>query len=496
MKTQLIALESHDDLISVKDRMSWAKTPRILLIWPKGERIALRPLDLKMLQRHARALGATLGLVTRDSRVRREATAFKIPVFDSPRAAQADRWFLPAYPEFHTSHNAYDLRALRDAAHPGHPRWQAYPFVRIGAFVLGVLAVLTLALLFLPHAEIRIFPESKTQSLTIPVAADPALKSVIITGGVPAYEGTYEVEGTQEILSTGEMAVPESEAKGVARFHNLSSSKIQIPLGTIVHTLGASPINFVTTQQAEIAAGKGKTVDVPIEAVGAGVGGNLEIDLIQVIEGPLGLTLAVTNPAPTSGGTERTVAAPSTEDHERLRGMLMESLRTQVQLVMLANLPIGSVVFPDTVKDVIVLDETIDPPAGKTGGMLTLTMRVRFAGQYASGEDLSELTFLALSASMDDGFSPTAESPTFHTVGIPVTDENGRTGFHLKMERNIRHAVDVSRVLSLVQGKSRESALVRLEESFKYASPPIIKVTPGWWPWLPLAPFRMDVVIQ
>jgi hypothetical protein len=50
MKTQLLALESHDDLISVKDKMSWAKTPRILLIWPKGEQVELRPLDLKMLQ--------------------------------------------------------------------------------------------------------------------------------------------------------------------------------------------------------------------------------------------------------------------------------------------------------------------------------------------------------------------------------------------------------------------------------------------------------------
>jgi hypothetical protein len=65
MKTQLIPLESHDDLISIRDRMSWAKTPRILLVWPKSERIPLRPLDLKVLQRHATSLGAQLGLVTR-----------------------------------------------------------------------------------------------------------------------------------------------------------------------------------------------------------------------------------------------------------------------------------------------------------------------------------------------------------------------------------------------------------------------------------------------
>ena len=53
MKTQIITLESHDDLVSVRDRMSWAKSPRILLVWPRFEKITLRPLDLRILQHHA-----------------------------------------------------------------------------------------------------------------------------------------------------------------------------------------------------------------------------------------------------------------------------------------------------------------------------------------------------------------------------------------------------------------------------------------------------------
>ena len=92
MKTQLIPLESHDDLISIRDRMSWAKTPRILLVWPKSERIPLRPLDLKVLQRHAASLGAQLGLVTRHRNIRREAQAHGIPVFISTGQAQRNAW--------------------------------------------------------------------------------------------------------------------------------------------------------------------------------------------------------------------------------------------------------------------------------------------------------------------------------------------------------------------------------------------------------------------
>jgi hypothetical protein len=497
MKTQLLVLETHDDLISVKDKMSWAKTPRILLIWPKGEQVELRPLDLKMLQRHARSLGATLGLVARDPRIRREAAALGLPVFASPRAAQSDLWPVPRPPRFSKSRMSLsDLRVLRDESRPAPDRWQANPIVRVGFFALGVLAVLTLALLFLPHAEITLSPESKIQSLPIPVVADPALKSVFIAGNIPAREGTRETAGSQQILCTGATAVPELEAKGVARFRNLTASKIQIPLGTLVQTLGASSIRFVTTQEAEVAAGAGKIVDVPVEAIGAGASGNLNTDLIQAIAGPLGLSLSVTNPAPTSGGTENMVAAPSDADRENLRSLLMESLRAQVQLEMLASLPLGSVIFPATVKDAVVLDEAYDPPAGKKGGVLTLTMRVKFVAQYASGDDLSQLAALALSASLEDGFSAVPEPPAFHLIGIPATDGSGRTSFQLQVERRIRRTVDTVRVLSLAQGRGMESALARLTETFAFSSPPIIKMSPGWWPWLPLAPFRMNVVIQ
>src|SRR5512146_3196798 len=95
MTTQIITLESHDDLISVRDRMSWAKTPRILLVWPKYEKVTLRQVDLKVLQRHAAALGAQLGLVTRRRQVRVEAESLHIPVFESTGPAQKLAWPKP-----------------------------------------------------------------------------------------------------------------------------------------------------------------------------------------------------------------------------------------------------------------------------------------------------------------------------------------------------------------------------------------------------------------
>src|SRR5215470_4540602 len=113
MKTQIITLESHDDLISVRDRMSWAKTPRILLVWPKYEKVTLRQVDLKVLQRHALSLGAQLGLVTRTRRVRQDAEELRIPVFESTGQAQRVAWPKPRRRKWMGHAPRKDLREQR-----------------------------------------------------------------------------------------------------------------------------------------------------------------------------------------------------------------------------------------------------------------------------------------------------------------------------------------------------------------------------------------------
>src|SRR5215510_10748913 len=140
MKTQIITLESHDDLISVRDRMSWAKTQRILLVWPKYEKVMLRQVDLKVLQRHALSLGAQLGLVTRTRRIRDDAEALRIPVFESTGQAQRVVWPKPRRTRIQLARRARsvprkDLRDLRREQVPvKDERWRSYPVVRVGAF--------------------------------------------------------------------------------------------------------------------------------------------------------------------------------------------------------------------------------------------------------------------------------------------------------------------------------------------------------------------------
>src|SRR5512141_709689 len=179
MKTQIIPLEAHDDFISVRDRMSWAKSPRILLVWPKFEKITLRAVDLRILQKHAHYLGADMGIITRRGDVRRDAERFGIPVFRSAAAAQRHTWPGRRTAAFRNALRPHgqrvDLQAMREAARAGEASWRSGPVARIGFFALGVIAVLAIAALFLPEAAITLTPLAQEQSIMLPVMAGKSI---------------------------------------------------------------------------------------------------------------------------------------------------------------------------------------------------------------------------------------------------------------------------------------------------------------------------------
>lgn len=498
MNTHLLALEPHDDLVSVRDRMSWAKMPRILLIWPKGRKTPLRPVDLKVLQRHAASLGAELGLVTRDDRIRREAAALNLPVFESTGAAQREEWpiRLPK-PLRRRKSNPAELRAQHAAAQVNESGWRASPLVRIGAFALGVLAVLTVAGLFVPRGRVALFPESQTQSIVIPVVADPSVSSVFITGTIPSRQIHLEVAITRAGAVTGSLIVPQSEAEGVARFRNLTEASVPIPAGTVVRTLDLPPVRFVTTDGGATPEGVGETVDIPIQSLGQGVAGNVEADQIQVIEGNLGLVLAVTNPEPTTGGSGTKSPAPSEEDRASLREATLAELKLLAVDKARGELQLGDLVFPDSVVINNILEETYDPPAGQAAAQLTLTLRAEVTLSYAAGEDLKQLADMALAASLPEGFVPAnGDASLSAPLAAPVTDEHGIARWQMPLERRLLKQVDVSRVLQAILGRAPETARRKLIEAFDWESAPQITVSPSWWPWLPIAPFQINVVMQ
>ncbi|HSL31923.1 MAG TPA: baseplate J/gp47 family protein [Anaerolineales bacterium] len=499
MKTQIITLESHDDLISVRDRMSWAKTPRILLVWPKYEKVTLRQVDLKVLQRHAVSLGAQLGLVTRRRRVRVDAEALRIPVFDSTGQAQRVAWPKPRRRRWPLRPPRRDLlREKREQASAAREvgLWHVHPVVRVGAFLLGVVSVLVLVALFIPRAEVRLQPRVQTQSITLPVAANPSIESVFITGSIPARETRVILSGTETVAVTGEGVIPQSKARGLVVFRNLTQQAVSIPAGTVVRTADEGAIRFVTTRSGEVPAGVGETLELRVEAVDAGLAGNVEAESIVVVEDRLGLSLAATNPEPLTGGREVPSVQATERDRQRAKDRLMRDLESQARLQLADEIGAGDILFEDTVEVAQTLSEIYDPPPGAASTRLTLSMQVEFSAQYASAADLTRLASLALNASIPPGFFASEQAMSLQPITQPNRNDDGNTRWTVRAERLIVQQIHHAQVMQMIQGIASPDARARLEQSLPLAAAPEIRLSPPWWPWVPIVPFRISVVTE
>jgi len=493
MKTQIITLESHDDLISVRDRMSWAKTPRILLVWPKHEKITLRQVDLKVLQRHASSLGAQLGLVTRRRRVRADAEALDIPVFTSAGEAQRVKWVKVERKRLQRKAPDKTLREKREQVRVREAAWRAHPMARLLVFLVGVLSVLAIAALFIPSAQVKLNPVKQNQSIEIPVIANPSTKSVFITGSVPAHEVFVVVEGQQKINVSGESIVPQSKAKGVVIFRNLTQGAVSIPIGTVVTS---GDVRFATTELGLVNPGVGETVELEIEAVEGGLSGNLDAEAINIVDGRLGLSLSVTNPEPTKGGRERASVQATDADRQRAKNLLLRSLEEDARASLLDELESGDIYFEDTLALSQIVSEDYDLPSGASGSQLTLTMQAEYSVQYASASDLTELASMALTATLPSGFLPASYSLTFESITEPESIESGSYQWKMHAEREIVEQVNAAQIARLVLGLGAADAQSHLEKSLPSLSKPKVSLTPSWWPWVPIVPFRIEVVTQ
>ena len=498
MKTQIITLESHDDLISVRDRMSWAKTPRILLVWPKYEKVTLRQVDLKVLQRHALSLGAQLGLVTRTRRVRADAEALKIPVFESTGQAQRVAWPKPRRTRTRLIGRAprQDLREQREQVLSDEKHWRIHPVARVGAFLLGVSSVLVLVALFIPRAQVVLQPRSKLQTIVLPVTARPEVDSVFITGNIPAYEKRVIVDGSQTTTVTGRGVTPQSKSTGNVIFRNLTQQAVVVPAGTVVKT--KDNVRFATTGNSEVESGVGKMLELPVEALESGLSGNVEAETITVVEGRLGLLLSVTNPEATTGGREIPSLQASDADRERVKDQLMKSLEQEARLQLGEEMSDGDVLLEDTFGISQILSEMYEPPAGAAGTKLTLTMQVEFSTQYASAEDLTRLASLALNASLPAGFGPaeTSDALTIKSATKPAKNPDGSAHWTIRAERRIVQQINPSQVTPLIQGIWAQRAKTVLQKNLPLEVPPQVSLSPSWWPWVPIVPFRISVVTE
>ena len=494
MKTQVIQLEPYDDVISIRDKMSWAKTDRILLVIPRRSKILARILDIRLLQRHAELVGARLAIVTRNVHLRLIAQELEIPVFSKLSTAKRKNWQVPRPPHKVSQHNEHpDLRRMRrDLSHP-IPGWQDRPVYRFLVFTLAVLAILAVLLTFFPSAVIQLAPATRLQTLTFKASASSSFTAVNLAGNLPARSTSVIIEHTRSVPATGLIAIPHNRAAGTAQFRNLTIAPVDITAGTVISTQTRPLVRFVTTTTGQVAAGVGKTVDLAVVAVEAGSAGNLPVDSLVAIQGDQGTSLAVTNLQPTTGGSDQTAAIQTALDRMTLHASLMADILDECKTELRQTLLPGDIFFPGSLTGSQVLDETYFPADGQAGDTLSLTLRMKCQAQFARAEDVNKLTEMLLNLNMPEGYLPVSGGLVVQPSSVPVTDSGGITRWAQQVQRPLQVRLDPLNVDQIVLGHRPAVAVLLLNRSLPLAGLPIIQVIPSWWPWLPLIPFRITV---
>ncbi len=301
------------------------------------------------------------------------------------------------------------------------------------------------------------------------------------------------VEGRDTQAASGTVVVPNTAASGVVRFRNLTDQPITIPAGTIVRTLGEDAVRFETTASGSLRGGVDQSVEVPIVALERGRQGNVSAGEIEAVEGPLGLKLTVDNPATIRGGRDFTTTAPSENDRTDLFEALLNSLRQTATLEIDSLLSTGDVVLTPVPRLIKVHQQNYDPSDVAPSDELNLTLRVEFQAWVASQEDMLTLSEAILNTRLPEGFTAVADSLALNHLTDPIFRENNRATWRIQAQREILAELEDERTLNITLGLSPSEASERLTQELLLETAPKIRLTPAWWPRLPILPFRIQI---
>ncbi len=488
---------------------------RLLFILPdQADNFAHLP-RLKALRQAADDAGVQIGLVTQDKDIRYFAKKARIPVYRSEAAARR-RWRWPKpEPPLPPPHK---LRPAYIPAPPGGAAIQRAPAIvtkpdatviwgeprakkdrswlrgLVYVAFIGVIALIVLGVTWylLPQATVIIVPARQTVISSVELAARTGIDEPdYLNMLVPARVVQARVEGYGTTPTTGLDDAPVGRATGVVTFINKTGREITVPQGTIVRTTFGENVRFRTLEEVVVPAGVGQQVQAKIEAVEPGLIGNVPALTINEIEGPLNISLRVSNPFNTEGGTVERVATVTQEDKDRLKNELLAQLQQQAYLKLGENLRPGEYIPPETV-ETFVLAETYDRFSGEHADELGLQLQLLARGLAVDLDGARELAERSLRESVPDDVYLLEETiqtgdPQFTLFGDEFVN------FTMTARGEAIRPIEPGDVRDVLAGAPVDAAPQLLQDAFDLARPPVIILEPSWIQTLPHLPSRIIV---
>lgn len=507
----LVQIEANEDANSVKDRLSFVRGQRILLIWPEEGTALTRKLDLVLIQREAMRRQLRLAIVTHDPQVIKHANELNISTFETIGASERGRWKRGRSKVF-----THRWQRPKDEPEPdelmgvaSRVRSERTPLSGLrqvlARFVLmaGLLVMIGGAgYVVVPSATVTLTPAQQRieVSLDVTVSDDPTvtdidaenaiIPSVQILVDVPEQQLSTQATGLEELGST--------RAAGAVTFINTTSAVIEIPEGTIVTTTDGSNLTFATTEAASLPAGDGTEVDVPVLAMpnAAGDEGNVGENLINAVVGPLDEQVVVRNRTPTSGGQQQVVKVITDDDIDRLERLMYQVIQQRAYEEM-PN-------YPGLTSRHVIIDQTVtveDPradwvsfsaEAGDQVDSVTMRMQALVRALAFDEQQAENLVYLRLSEQIPRGRVIQPETVIYERGPVQV-ESDGRIHFTITGASVVAGRIDEDLLRDQLAGLSLPEAEAYVLErvDIEPGSAPVIEVVPALFNRMPLWDYRI-----
>jgi hypothetical protein len=113
-----------------------------------------------------------------------------------------------------------------------------------------------------------------------------------------------------------------------------------------------------------------------------------------------------------------------------------------------------------------------------------------------SGENLRELAKEVLDASLPASLSKQSDSLEIKPITAPLVSPDGNIHWRMSVDRVVKANINESEAVNLILGKTPFEAVRLLFSQVPLEGPPVIKLTPTWWPVMPVMSFRIGLNIQ
>ena len=524
--TKLLYIEVDEEVTDLVDRLRTLQDEAaVTFVVPDRARALQSPMSFRLLKRYAEAYGKHVNLVSPDPRlqalalesgfsaypsleaydagseVHRAADAEPAPVSAAPVAVAAAVAAPPAVETVTRTRTADVVSAparIRPAQPPpgggrALPPRDLRPFYAAGAGIVGVLAVVFLAL-FVPTADVRITVTGtllKTDMQLIGMQ-NPVAGTV---DHFPTQVITSTASQTLQGSATGQKQIPATTASGQAVFtlHCMDPTCLgaNLPAGLTVKTADNKEFRVPNGKGTAI-YGRNGSATLPVVAVNTGASSNVAAKTVTIIEGndhPDELT--VTNPQAMAGGADQRVATVIQQsDLDVVKASLATQLNPKVQDDLTSQAKGKHLVPADQPK----VDVTTDHQLGEETSTFNLTMTVSATGVVFDNAVVTRLLQDALKAKVPYGSELTGDQAKI-TFDVAQATNDGNVTLNGHASGYTVIVFSQPAIRAHIKGHSPSSARAFLE-----GLPNVVDVSlvqnPIGFPWLPLFSSHIRIQIQ